>query len=422
MQTLKIVSVSLGIDHSLFLASNGLVFSCGLNDNGQLGLKDTKQASSPTLVNSSKSKLPYARGILAAKFHSLFWTHTELYTWGLNGGQLGHIKKDWTIAYPKLVASVKDVNLDCVATSDGAIVILNRNGDLKAIHEYQTRHVASRLTDVVKIEVIGGHLDPKAVDKASIHLVERGGQDLKIFILNKIGRISVWTEKSPSMNQCLFNVTKELWITDFVLHRHGMLLTSKEGFAYQGVHHAKVREKENSSKASNSSVGGSLFKFIDKSACDVIKVRRVSYVHRAQSVACDPKGRNFCVLQTDPMHNLNELPCVSPKTIAKDVKAIYDEDHLKDLVLKVGKASFRCHKIIVSTASDKLAKLVKLVDNTDDSTVIIEEAIAPELFEQILQYAYSQGCDLTSVGRTTFKWNPKKEQCQALDEINSHFE
>ena len=37
-----------------------------------------------------RSRLPSGvKGIAASKFHSVFWTDDELYTWGLNAGQLG---------------------------------------------------------------------------------------------------------------------------------------------------------------------------------------------------------------------------------------------------------------------------------------------------------------------------------------------
>ena len=100
-------------------------------------------------------------GIGAARFHSLFWTKDSVFTWGLNAGQLGHLKGDKTIAHPKLVSSLneKDVKIERVSTSDGAIVVLTAAGDILALHEYKTRRI-NRQHGVVKIEVVGGHLDP----------------------------------------------------------------------------------------------------------------------------------------------------------------------------------------------------------------------------------------------------------------------
>ena len=82
----------------------------------------------------------------------------------------------------------KGSRIQHLSSSDGAIVVLTHNGDLLALNEYQTRKIASKLSNIVKIEAIGGHLDPKALSKQSL-LVDKGGQDLKVFILNHIGEL-----------------------------------------------------------------------------------------------------------------------------------------------------------------------------------------------------------------------------------------
>ena len=48
-----------------------------------------RQLTTPQAIPAGgKSKLPYALGIGAARFHSLLWTRDGLYTWGLNAGQV----------------------------------------------------------------------------------------------------------------------------------------------------------------------------------------------------------------------------------------------------------------------------------------------------------------------------------------------
>ena len=233
----NVTSVSLGIDHSLFLTSNGQVFVCGMNDHGQLGLKENV-TSTPVMLNNNKSKLPSAKGIAASKYHSLFWTEDEVYTWGLNAGQLGHRNHDKIITAPKLVSSLKGSKIKLLSSSDGAIVVLTSNNDILALNEYQTRKIASKVVNVVKIEATGGHLDHKALSSKSL-LVDKGGQDLKVFVLNSIGKISVWQEKSPNMTLCLFNLPREIWIKDMAIHRTGLLLVSREGTAFVGTHHTR---------------------------------------------------------------------------------------------------------------------------------------------------------------------------------------
>ena len=71
------------------------VFAVGLNEFGQIGIKDKTDISTPVCLNNKQSKLPNGvKGIAASKFHSVFWTDDELYTWGLNAGQLGQLNHD----------------------------------------------------------------------------------------------------------------------------------------------------------------------------------------------------------------------------------------------------------------------------------------------------------------------------------------
>jgi len=44
-------------------------------------------------------------GVGAGRFHSVFWNDSEVYTCGLNGGQLGHRKGDRSVATPRRVPS-----------------------------------------------------------------------------------------------------------------------------------------------------------------------------------------------------------------------------------------------------------------------------------------------------------------------------
>lgn len=53
------------------------------------------------------------------------------------------------------------------------------------------------------------------------------------------GRISVWQEKSPNVVQCFFNIPRELWISDMAIHRTGLLLISREGFAFHATHQTR---------------------------------------------------------------------------------------------------------------------------------------------------------------------------------------
>ena len=95
---------------------------------------------------NTKSKSIVIRGICASRFHSVFWSSDSVYTCGINGGQLGHLKGDKTIVLPKQVTSfsAKELTITHVAASDGATAVCTHKGDVYVLHEYQCRKIASK--------------------------------------------------------------------------------------------------------------------------------------------------------------------------------------------------------------------------------------------------------------------------------------
>ena len=81
---------ALGVDHSVLLTAGGGVWTCGVNTSGQLGLGTIGGSGSgvatPTAVKLSKDTAPVV-GVAAARYHSVFWTANDVYTWGMNGGR-----------------------------------------------------------------------------------------------------------------------------------------------------------------------------------------------------------------------------------------------------------------------------------------------------------------------------------------------
>lgn len=73
--------------------------------------------------------------------------YLQLFTCGLHGGQLGHIKgPESTIPAPKIVSAIqlKDTTIEHVSASAGATVVINNKGDVYLLHEYQCRKLTSR--------------------------------------------------------------------------------------------------------------------------------------------------------------------------------------------------------------------------------------------------------------------------------------
>jgi alpha-tubulin suppressor-like RCC1 family protein len=86
--------VSSGASHTLAVRSDGTLFAWGLNSSYQLGIIDSFNRSSPTQVNASSWSQ-----ISAGDFHSTGIANNLLYAWGLGtSGQLGELTENlsWT--------------------------------------------------------------------------------------------------------------------------------------------------------------------------------------------------------------------------------------------------------------------------------------------------------------------------------------
>ena len=70
-------------------------------------------------------------------------------------------------------------------------------------------------------------------------LVERGGQDLRVFVLNNTGRISVWDERrgGQALFNCIFNVNRDVSVADISVSGKtgGLLIIGKDGTGFEGV-------------------------------------------------------------------------------------------------------------------------------------------------------------------------------------------
>jgi alpha-tubulin suppressor-like RCC1 family protein len=103
---ITIIEISAGGDHSLFLTDDGYVYSCGLNDKGQLGLNNTDDKEIPTLIEN----LNNIRKISAGRHHSLFLKDDGyVYSCGYNSnGQLGLNNTD-DKKIPMLIENINNI-------------------------------------------------------------------------------------------------------------------------------------------------------------------------------------------------------------------------------------------------------------------------------------------------------------------------
>ncbi len=129
----KIIEIGVGFEHSLFLDSNGIVWSCGFNDCGELGLGhwETQKSMLPQPITHFIENGIKIKHIKCGHSYNLAVdANNKLWSWGSNKyGQCGNGegKKDHNNK-PKLIYNLKHENIidigcgasHCYAkTSDG---------------------------------------------------------------------------------------------------------------------------------------------------------------------------------------------------------------------------------------------------------------------------------------------------------------
>lgn len=89
----KIISVSTGLNFSLFLDSNGKVWSVGNNENGRCGLGEVGNVTEPVMIIifDGQTKIPFINKIASGNEHSIMLdSDGNVWSFGLNNkGQLG---------------------------------------------------------------------------------------------------------------------------------------------------------------------------------------------------------------------------------------------------------------------------------------------------------------------------------------------
>ncbi|NXN28189.1 IBTK kinase, partial [Nycticryphes semicollaris] len=408
-------------DHTVVLTEDGYVYTFGLNTFHQLGiLPPPANCTVPRQVQAKNLKGRMVIGVAAGRFHTVLWTKEAVYTMGLNGGQLGYLldpNGEKCVTAPRQVSALhhKDISVSLVSASDGATVCVTERGDIYLLADYQCKKMASKQLNLKKVLVNGGYLEYK-IDTQ--HLKENGGQKICILALDEAGRVFCWKSSNNSMKQCRWVYGRQVFMSDVALNRSEIMFVTQDGEAFAGKwleEGKKISEKKE------------LVSSLQNSPCDVscehdtnsvyerIRLQKLTFVHRAVSIATDPNGSNFAVLQSDPKTSLYEIPSVSLSSFGEDFGKLLDEtdemDSIHDVTFQIGTRTYPVHKYILAVRSDFFKKLFVSSDNQLDTPDVyrkdedavgcdlyVIEKIHPDLFAYLLQFIYTDTCDLLTHG------------------------
>ena len=129
IKVVSIYKVSAGAKHSAFLDQNGIIFTCGSNETGQLGMASRSISQMPRpLENFDKEAVQVACG----KHHTLILTSSGLvYACGSNvAGQLGMPTDHPSTISPILVEDISHIPMSSIAAGTFSASIAKETGSL----------------------------------------------------------------------------------------------------------------------------------------------------------------------------------------------------------------------------------------------------------------------------------------------------
>lgn len=148
----------------------------------------------------------------------------------------------------------------------------------------------SRHLDITAISIVGGKLN----DKIDNSLSTEENHELIVIGLSKVGNLYIWKESDPIFARCIFSINRFLKIRQVTLNLNEILFVTHQGEAFQGI----LKPRKRKTTENNLHIKKSAFhEFLEKDNCQLLKVSKISRVHRAVSIHSDLKGRNYAVLQ-----------------------------------------------------------------------------------------------------------------------------
>ncbi|KAJ6642089.1 Inhibitor of Bruton tyrosine kinase [Pseudolycoriella hygida] len=377
-----VIRISTARQHSLILTSNNLVYACGSNQHGQLGVTTGKGKKTRVLSESKfKEVQPVGTqesgkilGIIARDYFSIAYKRCCIYAWGRNGGQFGVETIDTT-------APTKAIyNFFSFESSNAAIVCCTNINCLIIFHKYKIKFVKSpRYESIKAIAVLGGKFC--GVDDAT-----SSDETLKIMVCTRSNFLYIWYEDTNQFVRC-FTLFNDLNITKLLWPREDNIMFVGNGTLNSGTlsfYDIKLTVSTNSED----------FQEIVSAKKDVstvkgcrISFQRIPVVDRVVDVQCDQLAESFMVLQEHSQRFLKIPKQIDePLTFKNLMVEASETDSIHDIVFHIEDDIYVAHKLIVFSRANGLRDIVE--KQSDKHVYLNYDGLTSKMFELMMKHMY----------------------------------
>jgi hypothetical protein len=456
----KCVQIAASRNNTYMLTSDGVVFSCGTNEFKQLGQVGIGKSLAPKpIVVSKRLKGKRIKQVECIRFHCVLLTsNSEVHTFGLNAGQLGHPNEmvasassntyNNTVCYiaePRLVTGLSEPGMDIelIATSEGCTVCLQRSKNiLHVFNDYKIKrlhYIKETGSPFKKIRVRGGKLDHTA--NPELKWIEDLDDSILIVGLTESNLLYIWRETESIWKNLTWSPNKQLKILDFDLNIQGVIFCTIQGQCYRADFNRSNKVSVKSATLNNSlypstpsttvQMGTDKLKYSptqtkdsnETAKAEVLDVTQVPLVNRCFKVVNDLKARNFFALQYLPTMNMRCYPIQLRTTIRDEMNLFLNENSVKkttqsdwnafrsqesfyDVELKYSDTVFGLHKFILLSRCPKFFLKLNLVQHAsqvvDLAHHLNSQKFTVHAFEILIKYIYTNECEREFL-RQTFK-------------------
>ena len=334
VQTLreKIIDISAGNNHTMFLSEQGYVYSCGSNECGQLGVGNTSeniptQSLFPMRLNHKDIRNIFFTFIACGSFHSVIATTNKVYTFGRNFGQLGYpigtLGRSKFI--PKLVTMFrlrKETNIICLSACDTATSGILSNNSIFVFENFNCKvyQVNRGNVGLVYLQTFSftqissyGVLPEAESSKASQSL------QFEIFLLDTFNSVWRFASGNVCIHLCRFENGYDMKVAHFALGKE-LFLVSTSGELFR-CNVPQIDSLLTTKMESYDLIQRSKF---EDSVNPILSLDRLKHLHSILCIYTDSHCENFFSLLQDPVSGLVLLPRISSSLYLSDLRTYLD--------------------------------------------------------------------------------------------------